>query len=156
MTSAELCEALRGGLPALFECVPNPHGGVHIFTHLLYPDGGVVDVFVVRQENDLLVTDHGDGLGWLRMQSASGKLSPKQRWMVDDVCKTLGVSLHQGQLQLQCESPAALAEAVDRVAQAVLRVSDIWFTFRTRSTGSIADELHRQLPTQPQKPARCQ
>ena len=141
MTTTELCDSLREALPALFECALEPQGGVRVRTPLLYPDGGLVDVFVLERDGQHIVTDHGDALGWLRMQSASGKLSPKQRWMVDDVSLTVGVEVDQGQVRLLCEEPAALAEAVERVAQAVVRVSDVWFTFRTRSAESIAEEV---------------
>ena len=61
--------------------------------------------------------------------------------MVDDVCFTLGVELVRGQLVLRCENVEQVTDAVHRVAQAVVRVSDIWFTFRTRSPKSITDEV---------------
>jgi len=137
----DLCGMLRSSLPALFECMLEPQEGVRVRTPLLYPDGGLVDVFVLERGGQHLVTDYGDALGWLRMQSASGKLSPKQRWLVDDVRLTLGVDLHRGQLQLRCDDTGGLAGAVQRVAQAVVRVADIWFTFRTRVAESIADEV---------------
>ncbi len=141
MTSAELCESLRGGLPALFECALEPQGGVRVRTPLLYPDGGGVDVFVLERAGTHVVTDHGDALGWLRMQSAGGKLSPKQRRLIDDVLLTVGVEVEQGQVRLRCEDPGELPDVIQRVAQAVVRVSDIWFTFRTRSAESIAEEV---------------
>ena len=52
---AELCKLLRGSLLVLFECV-----------------------FVPEGESQRIVTDHRDGIGWLRVQSPSGKLSPKR------------------------------------------------------------------------------
>jgi len=137
----DLCGALRNSLPTLYECMQEPQEGVRVRTPLLYPDGGIVDVFVLERGERHLVTDYGDALGWLRMQSASGKLSPKQRWLVDDVRLTLGVDLQRGQLQLPCDDPGGIADAVQRVAQAVVRVSDVWFTFRTRAAESIADEV---------------
>ena len=79
------------------------------------------------------------------MQSASGKLSPNQRGMVDDVCLTLGIALERGQLTLRCGAAPELGEAVQRVAQGVLRVSDIWFTSRTRSMETIGDEVDQWL-----------
>ena len=105
----------------------------------------MVDVFVEERGTGYVVTDYGDALGWLRMQSASGKLSPKQRWMIGDVCLTLGVELDRGQLTLPCEDGSALSDAVHRGAQAVVRVSDVWFTFRTRTGESIADEVDEWL-----------
>ena len=149
MNTDDLCDALRNSLPALFECMREPQEGVRVRTPMLYPDGGIVDVFDLERGGQHLVTDYGDALGWLRMQSASGKLGPKQRWMVDDVRLTLGVEMHRGQLQARCDDAASLGDAVQRVAQAVVRVSDVWFTFRTRTAQSIADEVDDWLRERP-------
>ena len=49
MNAHELCVSLGKSLPALFECTPAPRDGVRVHTPLMYPDGGMVDVFVVEQ-----------------------------------------------------------------------------------------------------------
>ncbi len=140
MNAHELCVSLGKSLPALFECTPAPREGVRVRTPLMYPDGGVVDVFVVEQSGRCYVTDFGETLGWLRMQSTSARRSPKQTRMVEDACQTLGVKLDRGQLMLPANVAGGLGEAVLRLAQAAVRVSDVWFTFRTRAVGSQAGE----------------
>ena len=110
-----------------------------------YPDGGFVDVFVVRGEDGHhLVTDYGDAFGWLRMNSISGKLTPNQRALVDDVALTLGVNLDHGQLVVPSDA-ASLAERVQRLAQSAARVADISFTFRTRTARTVADDVDEWL-----------
>lgn len=141
MTLSELCQLLRDSLPSLYECALAPRGATQVRTPMLYPDGGVVDVYITEIADHYVVTDFGDALGWLRMQSASGKLSPNQRLMLDDVVLTQGVDLNSGQLQMNCQDVTLLGEAVQRVAQSVVRVSDLWLTFRTRRLESIADEV---------------
>jgi len=113
----------------------------------MYPDGGMVDVFVLRQGHRFRVTDHGEALGWLRMQSLSRRRSPKQNLLVEDTCQTLGVTLRCGQLELRPDSATvpSLEEAVLRVAQAAVRVSDLWFTSRTRAVENLADEVQDWL-----------
>ena len=108
---------------------------------MLYPDGGLIDVFVVHSGEGLLVTDYGDGLGWLRTQSRSGKLSNRQRGFVEDICETLDIELNRGQLQALCQSHSEISGAVVRLAQAIVRVSDLWFTLRNRSLHSVAEEV---------------
>ena len=112
-------------LPALFECSPAPQGRIRVRTPLVYPDGGIVDVFVVEHEGQLSVTDLGEALGWLRMQSADAGRTAEQTRMIEDTCQTLGVALHRGQLVLQLGADDVIAEAVLRVGQAAVRLSDL-------------------------------
>ena len=125
MTTTDLCAAINAGLSPLFQCVPAPREGVLVQTPFLYPDGGVVELAVIARGGRFAVTDHGEALGWLGMQSVRGSLSPKQRALVDDVRQTLGVELSRGRLLLWCDHPAELGEAVHLVGQAVVRVAGI-------------------------------
>ena len=110
-----------------------------------YPDGGFVDVFVAGGENGrYLVTDYGDTLGWLRMNSTGSKLSPNQRALIDDVALTLGVELDRGQLVIAGDG-APLADHIQRLAQAAVRVADISFTFRAQTTDTVADDVDEWL-----------
>ena len=60
----------------------------------MYPDGDIVDVFVLEHGNGYMVTDFGDALGWLRMQSE--EQSQEQGLMIEALCRTLGIELHRG------------------------------------------------------------
>ncbi len=145
MTPDLLCDTLRLSLPALYECSPAPQEGVRVRTPMMYPDGDLVDVFVLERGSERVVTDHGDALGWLSGRSASGALTATQDAMAQDVCRTQGVELHRGRLLRRCESEAAVADAVQRVALAAVRVADIWFTFRARTQATIGDEVNEWL-----------
>ena len=145
MTPNLLCDSLRLSLPALYECSPAPMEGVRVRTPLMYPDGDLVDVFVLERGDEWVVTDHGDALGWLIGRSASGNLSPAQNELVEDVCRTQGVELHRGRLLRRCRGDAALADAVERVALSAVRVSDVWFTFRARTRATVGDEVDEWL-----------
>lgn len=139
--SLDVCSVIAADLSEVFLCSETPRGHVRVRSPFLYPDGGVVDVFVVQRKGRIDVTDFGEALGWLRLQTVSGRRSPKQSKLVQDVCLTLGVELFKGQLVARCTSPDMLAEAVIRLGQAVVRVSDLWFTTRTRSVESMTDEV---------------
>ena len=145
MNSNELCSAIGETLPALFECSPAPQEGVRVRTPLLYPDGDVVDVFVLERDSNYIVTDYGDALGWLGMQSVSVRRSQKQQLLVEDVCQTLGIELNRGQLVLRSRPDDALGETVIRLAQAIVRVSDLWFTLRSRALQMTAEEVDEWL-----------
>lgn len=145
MNVSELCAQIAATLPPLFECSPAPYEGVRVQTPLMYPDGGIVDVFILEWQDEYILTDFGEALGWLRLQSASDSLSGRQSKFVDDVCRTLGIRLARGQLTLRIGKNDALGEAVLRLAQAVVRVSDIRFTFQRQRLQTTAKEVENWL-----------
>ncbi len=141
------CDRIGLELGAMFEC--KPHGEyVRVRTPFWYPDGGVVDVFLKLNDQDFTITDLGESLGWLKLQSVSGKRSPKQQRLLQDICMTSGVELFQGQLMIRGKAPAGISEAILRLGQAALRATDLWFTMRTRSVESVADEVTDYLHEQ--------
>ena len=145
MNVNELCASIGRTLPGLFVCSPAPQEGVRVRTPMLYPDGGIVDVFVLESGDRYTVTDFGDALGWLGLQAVSRQRSTKQQMLIRDVCQTLRIDLFQGQLVLRSVTNDALGESVLRLAQAVVRVCDLWFTFRGQSFQSTADEVDEWL-----------
>lgn len=104
-----------------------------------------MDVFVLERGSEYTVTDFGDALGWLDLQSVSRQRSPKQQALISDVCQTLRIELFQGQLVLRSVMEDALGESVLRVAQGAVRVSDLWFTLRSQSVQNTADEVDEWL-----------
>lgn len=141
MNQSDLCGSIQEGLPALFECSPAPEDGVRVRTPLMYPDGGLVDIFVQESGDGFSMTDFGETLGWLRMQSANLRRSPKQGRMIEDVCQTLGVELDREQLVLRSKDASGLDEPILRLAQAAVRVSDLWLTQRARRAEAVAEEV---------------
>jgi len=140
MTPEELCGKLHKAGHRLFECSSAPRQGIRVRTSFMYPDGGIIDVFVLERAGSVEVTDWGEALGWLRMQSSGGHLTAKQKRLVEDVCLTLGVECFRGQLICRVHNDD-IAAAVLKVAQAALRVADLWFTMRTRAIETVADEV---------------
>lgn len=140
MNQINICQDFSGGLAALFDC--QPHGDYQrIRTPYLYPDGDNIDVFCKPQGDVTLVTDLGETTRWLRMQTLSPRRSPKQKTLIEDACLTHGVEFYKGMLLARCRQGDQLSAVVVRLAQAALRVSDLWFTFRTRSVESVTDEV---------------
>ena len=142
MNTEELCAAIARTLPDTFDSSPAPRVGVRVRTPFTYPDGGIVDVFVLEHDGRYMVTDFGETLGWFRMQCVNAHRSPGQCRMVEDACWTLGVELHRGQLILRIGSASAIGEAVLSLAQAAVRVAGPWPTLRARE-GSTASDNER-------------
>ena len=145
MNSNELCASLGRTLPPLFECSLAPREGVRVRTPMMFPDGGIVDVFVLERGDTYIVTDFGDALGWLSVQSVSRNRSRRQNLLIEDVCQTLRVDLYRGQIVLRNVERDDLGEGVIRVAQAAVRISDLWFTMRTQTFQTTADDVEEWL-----------
>jgi len=135
-----LCSDLSDTVGALFFCEDrNDH--VRIRTPFLYPDGDVIDLFAQGADAKVTLSDFGETLRWLRMQSLSARRSPKQDKLIQDVLLTHGVELFKGMLTVRVQERQQLASAMMRLAQASLRIADLWFTFRTRAVESLTDEV---------------
>jgi hypothetical protein len=140
LTNAEFDAILADTLGSLFVC--SQHGEYQrIRTPYLYPDGDNIDLFCKAQDGIVTVSDLGETTGWLRMQTVSPRRSPKQRAFIEDICQKHGVEFYRGMLLARAHPEEDFSAVVTRVAQAALRVSDLWFTFRTRSVESATDEV---------------
>ena len=114
---------------------------LRIQTPFLYPDGDCIDLYCRLDDDKITVTDLAETTRWLRAQTSVQKRSAKQRHLIEDICLSLGLEFSRGMLRGSCRSEKDLTDVVTRVTQASLRVSDIWFTYRTRSTEQASDEV---------------
>lgn len=139
------CDYIAESMGELFECAPLG-GYTRIRTPYLYPDGDVIDLFLTDVGGDpVTLTDLGETLGWLRTQTVSERKTDRQRRLIEDVCLTHGVELYKGMLMVRMKDMSEITEAVSRLSQAALRVSDLWFTFRNQAAASINDEVEEFL-----------
>lgn len=138
------CEAVAEQVGLLFSC-SQVNQFIRIRTPFLYPDGDIIDIFAQESEDRVILTDLGETLRWLKMQTVTMKRSKKQNTMIADVCMNHNVELYRGMLLVRIKEINDLGLQVMRIAQAALRVSDLWFTFRNQSFESIADEVQEYL-----------
>jgi len=111
---------------------------------VLYPDGDVIDLFFKAHGQSNTLSDLGETLRWLRMQTASMRKTPNQRQLIQDVCLNHGIELFKDMLMIRVQ-PGEEAQAMTRLSQACLRISDLWFTFRSRMIQSVSDEVQDLL-----------
>ncbi len=137
MTIEELKEQLASSLPPLFQCDDLGENRYRVRTPLIFPDGGVVDVFVSMSDGLYTVTDYGDAMGWLDMRSATPGIAPKQRNLAADACRSHGIELEGGHVMLRGVDAKGLAQSIMRVAQAEACVGDVWFTMAQATRASL-------------------
>ena len=141
VTSA--CEILVRDLGPLYTCADLGERE-RVRTPFLYPDGGVIDLYCRRHNTSITVSDLGETTRWLRSNSAGERRSARQCELIEDVRMTHEVEFFRGMLLARTDE-AGLAETINRVAQACLRVSDLWFTLRHRGMQATADEVAEWL-----------
>lgn len=140
MNKSDLCEALQSEIGKSYTC-EDQGDYQRIHTPFLYPDGDCIDLYCRIDDDKITVTDLAETTRWLRSQTTVLKRSPKQRDLIHDICLTHGIEFSRGMLRASCRSEDDITDVVTRVAQAALRVSDIWFTYRTRSTMQVSDDV---------------
>jgi hypothetical protein len=137
---SSFCSELSQSIGELFFC-EDRDDHVRIRTPFLFPDGDVIDLFARNGGTTITLSDFGETLRWLRMQTVSGRRSPKQDKLIQDVLLNHGVELFRGMLTVRVTERQQLAAATMRIAQASLRIADLWFTLRTRAVESLTDEV---------------
>ena len=149
MSDVDICDEIRKTVGLQFVC--SKQGGyTRVDTPYLYPDGDYISLFCETNGNAVTVTDLAETVSWLWMQSATRQLSSKQNRLIQDMCTSHGVQFQQGMLQARCEPGKPLGEVVTRVAQAAIRVSDLWFMSRAAASRpkmirSIVNEVEEYL-----------
>ena len=137
-----VCQEIASNIGGLFSCTEAANGYVRIRTPYLYPDGDIIDLFYKKVESGKMVlTDLGETLRWLRMQSISRERSKKQNLLINDICQTHGIQPpYRGMLIVQATSQN-LVDEMTQLAQVCMRVADLWFTLRGSSQMTMVEEV---------------
>lgn len=136
------CDLIQKTMGELFICKPVGNY-IRIRTPYMYPDGDYIDLYAEPfvENKEITISDLGETTRWLRMQTITQKRSAKQRQMIDDIRMTHGVEFFKGMLQARFHPGDNLSVVITRLSQAALRISDLWFTFRSRAIESAKDDV---------------
>ena len=140
MNPQTTCERLSQSLSRLFVC-STVGDYERIRTPYLYPDGDNIDLFCRTTVDTISISDLGETTRWLRMQTSSPRRSPRQNHLIEDICLTHGAEFFKGTIVARCRADDDFAAVVTRIAQAALRISDLWFTFRTSGMETAPEEV---------------
>lgn len=122
-----MVQELQSSLSNAFKCSNAPGGAVRVRTPLTYPDGTLIDLFLIpRDEGAVVVTDHGETTGWLQMRSGKG-ITRRQSGWIARICQSLEVSREQGRVLDIAKNHRSLGESVARVLQAAVLISHFEF-----------------------------
>ena len=136
------CELIAQHAGALYHCSPAGKY-VRVRTPYLYPDGDVLDLY--WRDDASALSDMGETLRWLDGQTTTQRRTKRHMQLIQEVCGNHGIEFFRGTLTTRVAEPEMMASTITRLAQACIRVSDLWFTFRTRIFESFPDEVEEYL-----------
>jgi len=125
MALEAVCELLERACPTDHTATVGGWGLVKVQTPLVYPTGGLIDVFVQPEGSGLVVSDLGETAADYTMSTGNGLGADELRDAADCV-RRIGVSFSDLTFQTRCGSADALAGAVFRVAAACYAASGLW------------------------------
>ena len=108
--------AFAAGLPGLFQVEVAPGNGALVRAPWNLPDGSAVE---------LIVVEDGEGFSVYGPGAEIPETEELRRGQVNDVCRTLGVSLADGALCKNAENAGQLLESIAVLSQAVVCVAAI-------------------------------
>lgn len=135
------------GIPGLVRTVePTSRGHVRIETAFSYPDGSTVDLYLARRDDLLegvtppILTDFGNSLSWLMDLNIFPHRTKRRAHLLSDIIETYQVNREGAALQTEVIDNNIL-DALVRLSQACIRVTDLSFTQRFVTKGRFSEEV---------------
>lgn len=147
MTPEQLRAAING-FSLINEVGALEKGHLRIETHLKYPDGTSIEVFLLRDsspERGFFLSDLGQTTAWLMTAQVKPWLSKKRQALLDEVVRSCRVSKPGGALELRLDTQSELPLGIIRLAQCCSRVADLTFTKRTALQTLAWEEVEEVL-----------
>lgn len=121
-------------------------GSLRLATPFFYPDGSHIDVFLKLGGGDELffeLSDKGQTMAYLLDLHVKPWTSQKRKQTLADICATLGVKQEGGAffIQIKQSEMKDLPDAMLRLAQVCIRVADLAYTQRLRSTVALTEDF---------------
>jgi hypothetical protein len=141
---------IKHALSMISECDVVRSGALRMSTPFLYPNGSHVDVFLEQRRdlfNSYILSDYGQTGLYLEDAQVRLDSTERRRQILGDICSQLGISFKDGALTLQITSDEIvdISNAVMRLSQACVRVSDFACHQRLRSANPFKDDIEEFL-----------
>lgn len=147
MTPEQL-RAATNGFSLINEVDLLARGHLRIETHLKYPDGTSIEVFLLGKSSPAVgyfLSDLGQTTGWLMTTQVKAWLSKKRQNLLDEIIRSSGVGQQGGAFELRVTDIAQLPMAILRLAQCCSRIADLTFTKRTALQTLAKEEVEEVL-----------
>lgn len=140
-------QALVATLDRNFPCTERGNY-LEISTPLMFPDGGAISVYIMRNMYSFEVTDLGELFHYLVAHGIDPSLSRTRKQIVDDILTVSSTVISKDEVKCYVSEVESIPFAVFRVAQTVARAADLVYTrqFRIPATfnANVSDFLNEQ------------
>ena len=141
---------LVSGFSLVEKCDVVKNGMLRLATPFQYPNGEKIDLFLGRQDHlfeKWILTDLGQTTAYLLDLHIKPWTTKRRKQLVSDICSTLDVQSEGGQFQivLSEQQLPEVSEAMVRLAQTCIRVSDLALTQRLRASGIFREDFEEFL-----------
>jgi hypothetical protein len=124
---------------------------LRLTTIFKYPDGSHVDLFLKHDSQHMfdsfVLSDLGETTGYLLELNIRPWKTQKRKRVISQICATLGVEQDGGELKISLSHHELddWGDALMRLAQACIRVSDIALTYTSRIVSAFRDDVEEFL-----------
>ena len=120
-----VADALDSGFSQLFQCQEWGQGEIRVNTEFLLPDCDLISVFLLERDERIVVSDYATAFLWLKMNLDDHSVPTLLRAHVASIARSLEITLNGVQLEVACDYPSELPNAILQVCQGVLRVAEL-------------------------------
>jgi len=125
MINNMLCDTVKSSLHSTLVCQSISENEIKVRTSLIYPDGTLIDVYILTGINGYTITDFGDTISWLKLQSVNTYISVYKREITRNICKTLGIEIFDEQLYIRSVPETKLGMFIFRLIQAIVQITQL-------------------------------
>jgi hypothetical protein len=140
-------EKIAHTLPLVRGCDVVRNGALRMSTPFLYPNGDRIDVFLEVKQGDLFaplsLSDYGHTALYLRDAQVQMDAKDKRGDVLESILSQLKVKYIDGDLSIDIQEaePTDLRDAIFRLSQACLRISDFAAHARLRTVNPFKDDI---------------
>jgi len=140
MTCLQEIEKALMSLPKEFECEKLDERTWIVTTPFKYPDGDLIQLFVIKIDSTFEVTDFAETMRLFETLDFDLLGSKRRRKIVDEILKMFKVYLINNEIKVKA-SAEELTQAILRISQAIFRISDLYFSQCVGVVTTFKDEV---------------
>jgi hypothetical protein len=144
MSCTQAIEEALMNLPKEFECEKLDEKTWLVTTPFEYPDGDLIQLYIIKMDNLFEVTDLAETLRFFETLDFDLLSSKRRRKLFEDILRSYKIEFFKGELKVKVKTEELLKAILD-LSQAIFRVSDLYFLQRIGVTTTFKEEVEEVL-----------